>query len=72
LALLADLLSSAGPQPYRGGLLQAQGAALRRSEKAHTKETIVEATGRALDAIVPEDAKGWFGHCRYPPRVYPT
>ena len=39
--------------------------ALLRREKARTKEALVEAIGRALDAITPEDAKGWFGHCGY-------
>ena len=42
-------------------------ARLRR-EKARTKEALVEAIGRALDAITPEDAEGWFGHCGYEPR----
>jgi len=36
-----------------------------RREKARTKEALVEEIGRALDAITPEDAKGWFGHCGY-------
>ena len=39
-------------------------ARLRR-EKARTKEALVEAMGRALDAITLEDARGWFGHCGY-------
>ncbi len=39
--------------------------ALLRREKARTKEALMEAIGRALDAISPEDAKGWFGHCGY-------
>jgi transposase len=42
--------------------------ALLRREKARTKEALVEAIGRALDAITSEDAKGWFGHCGYEPR----
>jgi transposase len=36
-----------------------------RREKARTKEALLEAIGRALDAITPEDVKGWFGHCGY-------
>ena len=36
-----------------------------RKEKARTKETLVEAIGRALDAITPVDARGWFTHCGY-------
>lgn len=39
--------------------------ALLRREKARTKEALLEAIGRALDAITPEDVKGWFGHCGY-------
>ena len=39
--------------------------ALLRREKARTKEVLLRAIGRALDAITPEDAKGWFGHCGY-------
>ena len=40
-----------------------QGAALRR-EKARTKEALlIEAMGRALDAITAEEAKGFFAHC---------
>ena len=29
------------------------------------EEALVEAIGRALDAIAPEDVRGWFGHCGY-------
>lgn len=39
--------------------------ALLRWAKARTKEALVEAIGKALDAITPEDARGWFGHCGY-------
>jgi transposase len=39
--------------------------ALLRREKARTKKVLLEAIGQALDAITPEDAKGWFGHCGY-------
>jgi transposase len=37
---------------------------LRRAE-ARTKEALVEAIGRTLNAITPEDVRGWFGHCDY-------
>jgi transposase len=37
---------------------------LRRVE-ARTKGALVEAIGRALDAVAPEDTRGWFGHCGY-------
>lgn len=39
--------------------------ALLRRAQARTKEALVEAIGRALDEIAPEDAKGWFAHCGY-------
>ncbi len=39
--------------------------ALLRRARARTKEALVEALGRALDTITPEDVKGWFGHCGY-------
>jgi transposase len=39
--------------------------ALLRREKARTKEVLLRAIGRVLDAITPEDAEGWFGHCGY-------
>jgi transposase len=32
---------------------------------ARTREALVEATGRALDAVSRRDAAGWFGHCGY-------
>ncbi len=38
---------------------------LLRREKARTKGALVEAIGRALDAVTSEDAEGWFGHCGY-------
>ena len=41
--------------------------ALLRREKARTKGAlVVEAIGRALDAVTSEDARGWFGHWGYP------
>ena len=39
--------------------------ALLKTKAARTSETLVEAIGRALDAVTPEDAKGWFVHCGY-------
>jgi transposase len=38
---------------------------LLKKEAARTREALVEAIGRALDAVTPEDAKGWFVHCGY-------
>ena len=40
--------------------------ALLRRARARTKEALVEAIGRALDAVRAEDAKGRFAHCGYP------
>jgi len=39
--------------------------ALLRREKARTREALVEAMGRALDAVPPEDATGWLAHRGY-------
>ncbi len=39
--------------------------ALLRKAKARTRATLVEAIGRALDAVSAGDARGWFGHCGY-------
>ena len=39
--------------------------ALLKKEAARTRETLVEAIGKALDAVTPEDAKGLFMHCGY-------
>ena len=41
-------------------------AVLRRVE-ARTKGALVVAIGRALDAVAPEETRGWFGHCGYAP-----
>lgn len=37
---------------------------LRRAE-ARSREALIEAMGRALEAITPWDARGFFGHCGY-------
>jgi transposase len=39
--------------------------ALLRKAKARTRVALVEAIGRALEAISTKDARGWFGHCGY-------
>ncbi len=39
-------------------------ALLRRAE-ARTREELVAVLGRALDAVTPEDARGFLGHCGY-------
>ena len=38
---------------------------LMRRAEARTREALVEAMGRALDAVTEEDAWGFFGHCGY-------
>jgi hypothetical protein len=60
--VVATLLG--GLQPYRGGLLQGEGPALRRVQ-ARALETLFEATEEALGAVSTEDAGGYFGHCGY-------
>ena len=39
--------------------------ALLRRAQARAKGALVEAIDRALNAIAPEDVRGWFGHCGY-------
>jgi transposase len=39
--------------------------ALLRKAKARTRAALLEAIGRALEAISAKDARGWFGHCGY-------
>ena len=39
--------------------------ALVRREGARVREALVEAIGRALAAITPEDTAGWFAHAGY-------
>jgi transposase len=38
---------------------------LLRKAQARTHEALVEAIGRALDAVSRRDALGWFEHCGY-------
>ncbi len=44
---------------------------LVRKVGARTREALVEAIGRALAAVTPEDAAGWFGHAGYKPQDHP-
>src|ERR687884_1120439 len=39
-----------------------------RKEGARVREALVEAIGRALAAVTPEDAAGWFAHAGYRPQ----
>ena len=45
--------------------------ALVRKERARVREALVEAIGRALAAVTPEDAAGWFAHAGYWPLDQP-
>ena len=45
--------------------------ALVRKEGVRVREALVEAIGRALAAITPEDAEGWFAHAGYWPQDQP-
>ena len=45
--------------------------ALVRKEGARLSEALVEAIGRALAAVTPEDAAGWFAHAGYRPQDQP-
>jgi transposase len=40
--------------------------ALLRKAKARTHEALLEAIGRALNAVSAQDARSWFAHCGYP------
>jgi transposase len=70
-----EVLEAAGCEtlylpPYSPDLDPIEGASskvkglLRRAE-ARTHEALVEAMGRALDAVSAQDARGFFGHCGY-------
>jgi transposase len=41
---------------------------LVRKEGQRVREALVEAIGRALAAVTPEDAAGWFAHAGYRPQ----
>lgn len=38
---------------------------LLRKAQARTREALIEAMGRALDAVTAQDIRGFFGHCGY-------
>ena len=41
---------------------------VRKAAGARTRGVLVEAIGRALAAVTPEDAAGWFAHAGYRPQ----
>ena len=43
-----------------------------RQIKARTRGALVEATGKALDAVNAKDARGFFAHCGYRMRAEPA
>lgn len=45
--------------------------ALLRRAGARTREALLEAIARALDAVTAKDAAGWFRHCGYQPAAQP-
>ena len=45
--------------------------ALVRKAGARMREALVEAIGRALAAVTPEDAASWFAHAGYWPQDQP-
>ncbi len=51
--------------PIEEAFSKVKKALLRRAEARTKGALLVEAIGRALDAIAPEDVRGWFGHCGY-------
>ena len=38
---------------------------LLRKAQARTREALIEAMGRGLEAVTATDASGFFGHCGY-------
>jgi hypothetical protein len=44
---------------------------LVRKVDARIREALVEAIERALAAVTPEDAAGWFAHAGYEPQDQP-
>ena len=45
---------------------------LLRKAAARNRSALVEAIGWALDAVVAQDARGWFAHCGYPLDAQPS
>ena len=46
-------------------------ALVRKEGARRVREALVEAIGRALVAVTPEDAAGWFAHADYWPQDQP-
>jgi hypothetical protein len=59
-----------GLKPHRARLLEDEGhpqKGILRKAEARSREALalIEAMGRALEAITPRDAKGFFEYCGY-------
>ena len=46
--------------------------AFLRRVQARTREALEAAIGAGLETITAQDARGWFGHCGYPPTAQPS
>ena len=44
---------------------------LLRRARVRSREALIEAMGRALDAVTMKDIRGFFKHCGYPLPVQP-
>jgi transposase len=76
-----ELIKAAGCEvlylpPYSPGFNPIEEAfskikSILRKAQARTREALVEATGRALDAITVGDVRGFFDHCGYRAVVQP-
>jgi len=49
--------------PTEGAFAKVKGLLRRSGER--TRETLIEAMGRASDAVTARDARGFFEHCGY-------
>src|SRR5829696_336309 len=65
-AALPDALL-ARSQPDRGGVLETK--ELLRRAGSETRGAVIEAMGRALDAVTARDTRGFFEHCGTGQRV---
>ena len=46
--------------------------AILKKMAARAREALIEAIGRALEAVTNQDVWGWFGHCGYVDRDQPS
>ncbi len=53
----------AGLQSHQQAFSKLKG--LLRKAEARTREALIEAMGRGLEAVTATDASGFFGHCGY-------